>query len=81
MGFQILNRFHEALGGDRHDQINGIKINFALEASSQVGFWVGGRMKSVTGRTAEPKVGCTGPRFYCQGVDHLVNIDLIAQPF
>jgi hypothetical protein len=80
MGFQILNRFHEALGGDRHDQINGIKIKPTLEASSQVGFWVGRRMKSVANRTAEPKVCCTGPRFYGQGVDNLVNIDLIAQP-
>jgi len=78
MAFQILNRFHKTLGGDGHDQINGIKIHFARKASGQVGFRVGGRMKSVTGRTAEPEVFCAASRFKCQGVDNLINIDLIA---
>jgi hypothetical protein len=78
-GFQILNRFHKALPSDRHDQINGIKIDFAFKASGQVGFRVGRRMKSVANRTAEPKVSCTGSRFKSQPVDKLVNIDFIAQ--
>jgi hypothetical protein len=78
LNFQILNRFQKALPTDRHDQINGIKIPLALEASGQVGFRVGRRMKSVADRTAEPEVFGTGLRFKAQPVDNLIDIDLIA---
>jgi hypothetical protein len=80
MGFQKLNRFHKAFSGDGHDQINGIKIDFAIKTSGQVGIRICSRVKPVATRTAEPAVFCAASRFKRQGADNQINIDLIAQP-
>jgi hypothetical protein len=80
MVFQKLNGFHEASRGGRHDQVNGIKIDFAIKTSGQVGLCIGRRMKSVANRTAEPEDFFTGSPLKSQPVDDQININVIAKP-
>jgi hypothetical protein len=79
MVFQILNGFHEASRGDRHDQINGIKIDFAIKTSGQVALRISRRMKPVANRTAEPEKFFAVSPLNSQPVDNQINIDVIAQ--
>jgi len=78
MVFQKLNGFHETSRGGRHDQVNGIEIDFAIKTSSQVGLRIGRRVKSVANRTAEPEGFFTGSSLKSQPVDNQINIDVIA---
>jgi hypothetical protein len=78
MVFQKLNGFHEASRGGRHNQVNGIKIDFAIKTSGQVGLRIGRRVKSVANRTAEPEGFFTGSPLKSQPVDNQINIDVIA---
>jgi hypothetical protein len=80
MGFQKLNGFHEASRGGRHDQVNGIKIDFAIKTSGQVSLRICRRMKPVANRTAEPEDFFAVSRIKPQPVDNQINIDVIAQP-
>jgi hypothetical protein len=54
MVFQKLNGLNKASRGGRHDQVNGVKIDFAIKTSGQVGLRIGCCMKPVANRTAEP---------------------------
>ena len=80
MVFQKLNRFHEAARGDRHDQVNGIKIDFAIKTSGQVGLRICRSMKPMTNRTAEPEDFFALSPLKSQPADNQINIDVIAQP-
>jgi len=80
MVFQKLNGLNEASRGGRHDQVNGIKIDFAIKTSGQVGLRIGRRMKSVANRTAEPEDFFTGSPLKSQPVDDQININVIAKP-
>ena len=80
MVFLKLNGLHEASRGGRHDQVNGIKIDFAIKTSGQVGLRIGRRMKSVANRTAEPEDFFTGSPLKSQPVDDQININVIAKP-
>jgi hypothetical protein len=57
--FQISHGIHKGATQNRHDQIDGIKVFFAIEASGQVGVWVDGRMIIAANGAAEPgDTGC-----------------------
>ena len=63
---------------DKH--INRIEVFFAVEASGQICFMIGGRMKIVAKRAAEPERFTVVSHFKVQQIDNnLINGDLIAQ--
>ena len=80
MIFQKLNGLHEALRGDRHDQINGVEVALAIKTSAQVGLRICRRMKAMTNRTAEPEDFFALSPLKSQSVDKQINVDVIAQP-
>jgi hypothetical protein len=80
MVFQKLNGFREAVGGDRHDQINGVEVAPAIKTSGQVGLGIGRCMKPMTKWTAESEDIFAVSPLNSQLLDNQINIDVIAQP-
>jgi hypothetical protein len=52
---QKLNRVDEAALAYRHDHINGVEVLPAVKTSGKIGFLMGGCVKALAQRTAEPQ--------------------------
>jgi len=80
--FKIFHRFDKAVSRHGHDKIDGVEVFLAVKASGQVGFAAGGRMKTVTLRTAEPQSVAVGFQGHIQHLhDDLVDGDPVAEHF